>query len=279
AGGFSAGARQLGMPKAKVSQQVAALEAALGVRLLQRTTRIVRPTEAGRALFERAAALHTLVDEANQLAGAMQDGIVGRLRLSIPMSFGRAFLHAPLSAFLASHPRLDLELDVSDRSVDMWREEYDLAIRVGPVTQPDLVTRRLCQSRKRVVVAPSLWQTLGALDGPAALSTQPCLLYAHQHPKDTWLFRVQGEAYAVPVAGRIRSSDGDFLRTAAQQGLGFAWLPDFIVDDDIRAGQLVALFDDACDDVTDVHAVLPARQYVPTKVRALIAHLQQALSA
>ena len=276
-GGFSAAARALGISKANVSTQIASLEDSLGVRLLHRTTRVVRPTEAGQLLFERCEEVVRLVDDAGGLLSSIQEEVVGRLRISVPVSFGRSFLYEPIAAFIQRFPRLEVHVDVSDSAVDMLRGEYDVAIRVGPVTEPDLVMQKLCQTRRVVVAAPAFLSSLAPLASPIELREHACLLYAHQVPKDRWLFRGDRNTLEVPVSGRIRSSSGDLLATAACHGLGFAWLPDFIVADHLTAGRLVALFDDRCHEFADVQAVLPARKHLPIKVRELINHLRESL--
>ncbi|MCA9582800.1 MAG: LysR family transcriptional regulator [Myxococcales bacterium] len=278
-GGFTAAARVLGVSKANVSRQVSELESSLGVRLLQRTTRVVRPTEAGSFFFERCVEVVRLVQEAGGLLSSIQEEVVGRLRVSIPVSFGQAFLDDPIASFVQRFPRLDVEVDVSDRPVDLLQGDYDLAIRVGAVTQPDLVVRKICKTRRLVVGAPALVRRVGPVDSPEVLSTQPCLLYAHQVPKDKWLFRGDKGTLAVPVSGKMRSSSGDFLAAMACRGLGFAWLPDFIVAKYLADGRLESLFDDRCHDAMDVQAVLPARKHLPLKVREFIDHLHSRMAA
>lgn len=277
-GGFSAAARELRVSKASVSKQIAALEASLGVRLLHRTTRMVRVTEAGALFHDRCAEVVRLMNEAGDVLSAVQEDMVGLLRISIPTSFGRGFLDLPIAEFMTRFPRLSIEADVSDRPVDMLQGRYDLCIRIGVVNEGDLITRKLCKSRRLVVASPALLKKTGVIESPAALAHQPCLLYAHQFRRDKWIFADDHRAIEVAVSGRVRSSSGEFIATAACRGLGFAWLPDFIVAPYIANGQLVSLFDERCQLMSDVQAVWPSRKYMPTKVREFLKHLKAALS-
>lgn len=277
AGGFTAAAQELGVSKASVSKQVARLEEAVGLRLFQRTTRVVRLTDAGRLFHERCAEIVRLMDEAAGMLSSLQHEVRGRLRISVPASFGRAFLEEPLATFIARFPRLEVEVDVTDQQVDVLAEGYDLSIRVGAVTEPDLVTRRLCRSQRLVVAAPGLLVRVGPLGHPRQLTEQACLLYSHQVPRDSWRFRDADGALSVPVRGRIRSGSGELLATLAAKGLGFAWLPDFIVRDHLNSGALVSVLEDHCEQPTWVQAVLPARKFVPASVQQFLLHLQETL--
>jgi DNA-binding transcriptional LysR family regulator len=276
-GGFTAGARALGISKASVSKQVAALEQEMGVRLLHRTTRLVQPTEAGNLFYERCAEVVRLVSEARGLLSSIQEDVVGRLRVSIPVTFGRSFLRAPLMAFAARYDRVEVDIQMSDRPVDVIGDGYDVAIRVGPVMQPHLVTRKLCETRKVVVASPDLLRRCGPMTDPEGLRHQPCVLYSHQARPSRWSFQGARGVIHVPVNGRVRSNNGDLLLEAACAGLGFAWLPDFIVAEARSGGQLVTLFDEHCAERSAVQAVLPERKYMPPKVREMLRIVQAAL--
>lgn len=276
-GGFTAAATVLGQSKSHVSEQVSRLEAALGVRLLHRTTRVVRPTEAGEAFYERCAAMEELVGEARRTLDELQHQPVGRLRISVPVTFGRRFLQGPLIRYLARYPRIDASVDVSDRPVDLFREAFDVAIRVGPVAHPDLVVRKLGVSRRLVVAAPAYLAAHGAPESPEDLRRHACLLYAYQFDGDRWELTTPSGPRAVEVTGRVRSNNGDFLAEAARAGLGLAWLPDFVVRPYLQRGELVPLLEAHCQQRSPIHAVFPSRPHIPLKVRTLVEELQEAM--
>lgn len=276
-GGFTAASQALGTSKSHVSKQIRQLEAELGVRLLNRTTRVVRPTEAGELFYERCRQIAQLADQAGRELSSVQQEVMGRLRISVPLTFGRVFLHDALTRFIADFPRIEVVLDMSDRPVDLLREDFDLVVRVGEVTQPELVVRRLTESRRLVVAAPSLLKSVGRPEHPQDLSALPCLLYDHQVSRDRWIFDDGGRRQEVRVSGRLRCNNGDLLASAAARGLGFAWLPDFVVQSQLESGALVTVLEASCKESRAVQAVLPGRRHLPLKVKELIRYLQEGL--
>jgi len=276
-GGFTAAAQALGASKSHVSKQVQKLEADLGVQLLNRTTRVVRPTEAGELFYERCRQIVQLAEQAGQELSSVQQQVQGRLRISVPLTFGRAFLHDALTRYMADFPGIEAVVDMSDRSVDLVREQYDLVVRVGEITQQDLVVRKLTESRRLVVAAPALLEQVGRPKQPAELSNLPCLLYEHQVPRDRWVFDAEGRREEVRVFGRLRCNNGDLLASAAARGLGFAWLPDFVVQPLLESGALVRVLEANCKESRAVHAVLPGRRHLPLKIKELLRYLQEDL--
>ena len=277
-GGFSKAARSLGISKSKVSKEVAELEESLGVRLLSRTTRVVQATEAGELYYERCLEMLRVADEAQGILSSIQEEAVGRIRVSVPVSFGKKFLQNALVAYLKTFPRVHARIDMSDQRVDVLRDGFDLAIRVGPVDNPDLIVRRLMETRRVVVASPGYLAEWGAPSELEDLPRHECLLYEYQSTPEEWVFERDDARVAVKVSGRVRINNGDLLAEAASAGLGLAWLPDFIVKSQLESGELVVLLDSQCKETSTVNVVLPARKYVPLKVRELLRFLEEGLA-
>jgi DNA-binding transcriptional LysR family regulator len=274
-GGFGKAAAALGVSKSNVSKQIGRLEEQLGVRLLARTTRVVQPTEAGELFYERCIEMLRVSDEAQGVLSSLQEQAVGRLRISVPLSFGRAFLEKPLLRYLDGFPRVQADIEMSDRSSDVIREGLDIAIRVGPVHDDNLIVQRLCETRRIVVGSPAYLRANQAPLTPEELSSHQCLLYEYQQVPERWVFRRGGRRVEVAVSGRLRTNNGDFLAAAACAGHGLAYLPDFIVHDYVSSGQLVAVLESQCHETSVVNVVLPARKHVPVKVRELMRVLRE----
>ncbi len=278
-GGFGKAAAAQGVSKSYVSKQVAQLEESLGVRLLTRTTRSVHLTEAGELYYERCQEMLRSAKLAQDAVGSVQEEAVGRLHISVPVSFGRDFLHAPLIKYLERYPRIDAVLQMSDQQVDIVREGIDLAIRVGPVHSPDLVIHQLMETRRMVVASPAYLEKHGVPRAPEELRAHTCLLYEYQSSPGRWVFQRNGQRVEVQVAGRLIANNGDFLAEAACAGLGLAWLPDFVARKYLEATTLVPILDSQCKETSVVNAVLPARKHLPAKVRELIRILKEELQA
>lgn len=268
--GFSAAARALGLSKSAVSKQVSRLEAAVGARLLQRSTRRLALTEAGAALLARGrnvlAELEAAEADLGQLAGAPR----GRLRVSAPMSFAQRHLAPALPEWLAAHPGLELELDLTDRAVDLIGEGFDCAVRIGRLADSSLVARRLAPARRVACAAPAYLARHGAPRSPAALRGHACLDYTYLAEPGGWPFTVARRTRRVAVHGPLRSNNGEVLRDAALAGLGIVLLPTFLVGDDLRAGRLrPLLIEYECWDA-GVYAVYPPTRQMPPKLRAFV---------
>lgn len=280
-GGFSAAGRQLSLSKSAVSKAVARLEDHLGTRLINRTTRKLSLTEAGRSFYDGCRRMLNEAEAAERAVTHLADAPRGVLRLNAPMSFGVLHLSPCLGAFMGGYPELDIDLTLEDRRVDLIEEGYDLAVRIGVMPDSSLVARRLGPNPRVLCAAPAYLARRGAPQRPEALASHDCLLYHYQTSGDTWRLRkrdadAKGEGAgegetSVKVKGRLKVNNGDSLREAALAGRGIAHLPTFIVRDDVKAGRLVTLLDEY-DDVTDggVYAVYPASRNLSPKVRVFI---------
>ncbi|MEQ1566498.1 MAG: LysR family transcriptional regulator [Myxococcota bacterium] len=263
-GGFTAAARELGVPKSTVSRQVARLEDRLGVRLLHRTTRALRATEAGQAYFERCTRILSDVDDAESVVTQSHLRVRGTLRITGPLTFGQLYLGDVVAAFLVEHPEVRVELSLADRRADLIDEGYDLAIRVGQLDDSSLVARRLGPSTMVIVGSPAYLTRRGTPQVPADLRGHDCLNYEYSPP--TWRI---GDV-TVPVSGRLVSNNGDMLRAAAVAGLGLIYSPRFIVSQQLREGSLVRVLQDHIPTTGGIWALYPANRHLSAKVRAFV---------
>jgi DNA-binding transcriptional LysR family regulator len=269
AGGFTAAAEKLGLSRALVSKGVIELERTLGVRLLERTTRQVRPNEAGLAYAEKAARLLAELEEADLAVRALNDDPRGTLKLNAPLSFGMLHLKPVISAYLDSYPQVSLTVDLTDRFVDLIEEGYDLAIRIGKLPDSSLVARRLAPARIVLCAAPDYLARRGLPTKPEELAAHDCLIYGTQLREEWHLVGPAGEQ-RVRVAGRLASSNGDLLACAAADGLGIAMLPTFIVGAHLQTGTLQRILPDWSPPERAIYAIYPPNRHLAAKVRLFI---------
>lgn len=276
AGGFTAAAAALGITKSAVSKHIAALEGRLGARLLDRTTRKMRPTEVGLAFYDRCARILADIEDAELAVASLHTAPRGRLRVSAPMSFGTRHLAPLLAGVLARYPELEVDLVFNDRVVDLFDEGFDLAIRIADLADSGLVARRLAPARRVVCAAPSYWRKRGKPLLPGDLAGHECLLYTYLPNESEWRLFENGKVRSVHVTGRLRANNGDALREAAIGGRGVVLAPTFIVGEDLRRGALEAALGEFAGPPLSIYAVYPQNRYLTAKVRAFIDHLAAA---
>lgn len=269
AGGFSQAARRLGVSKSLLSRQVAHLEAELGVRLLQRTTRRLSPTEAGELYFQRAQRILLDLEEAASEVGQLQTAPRGKLRVSAPMSFGVLHLAPALPKFLQSCPELELELSLSDRFVDLIEEGIDVAVRIGRLSDSTLIARHVAPIRRVVCASPAYLARCGTPSHPSALASHAVLSHLGMGPAE-WRFTVDGKPETVRVQARLSAGNGEALRILALAGLGLVYLPTFFVGDDIRQGTLLPVLDSYVPQDSALYGVYPHSRHLSAKVRAFL---------
>lgn len=268
-GGFGRAGKSLGVSKSIVSRRIARLEEDLGTRLLSRTTRGVSPTEAGVEFKARGDRILSDLAEARESVAQQAGGVVGRLRLSMPLSFGIRHMAPVLGELARRHPRLELDVEASDRHVDLIAERFDAALRIGSLKDSSLVARRIAPIVGGVVGSPDYFARHGRPQSPLDLTRHECLLYTGTSSPD-WPFRVGKRWVTVRPSGRLRSDSGETLMEWAISGLGLALLPTFIVSDAIRSGKLEHLLWDYPMPEHGLYVVRPPGAYVPGKVRVLI---------
>lgn len=261
-GSFTRAARSLGVTKQTTSERLLKLEDRLGVRLLERTTRHLKVTEAGSQYYERCAAIASQIDEANAEVQRRQAEPVGLLRVSTPVLYGRRFLGPVVAEYMARHPKVRVELVLADRRVALIEEGFDLAIRVGGADDSSLTARKLDEGHVYYLASPAFLARHGQ-PSPRELSTLPCV---GQRPVESW--EVGGVASKIePV---LVVNDLEVACEVAEAGVGVARLPALVCRQAVRDGRLRVLFGAEPALVRAVHAVYPSRRHLTTKVRTFL---------
>jgi DNA-binding transcriptional LysR family regulator len=270
---FTAAAGALNISRTVASDRVMQLEARLGVKLLNRTTRRVSLTEAGLAYLERARLALATLEAAEEEASTLSARPRGVLRVNAPVTFGARHVAPAVASFLAAHPELGVELTLADRRVNLLEEQVDVAVRIGRLEDSSLMARRLAPCRSIVCAAPAYIAARGMPVHPADLAKHDCLSYAYAADGDLWRFEREGQQETVRVGSRIWSNNGEALAYAAIAGLGIALKPTFIVGEALRDGRLVPVLPGWTVPPLGVHAVWPPNRFLPFKTRAFIDHL------
>jgi DNA-binding transcriptional LysR family regulator len=272
-GGFTAAARTLGRTTSSVSKQIQSLEARLGVRLLHRTTRRVSLTEIGIAFRDRVQGVLVDLDEAEGAVAQLHEEPRGLLRVSVPTDFGRLRLADMLARFAMRHADIRLEVEFSDRFVDVVEEGFDIVVRIANLDDSTLVARRMGPCRRVICAAPAYLEANGHPAHPSELSSHSVIGYAYEQSRP-WRFRgTEEQGMTVTVDPRHRANNGEMIRSMLVNGLGIALLPTFLIGDDLLAGRLETLFMDRLEADTVIWAVTPHRKLLATKVRLMLDHL------
>ena len=278
-GSFTAVADELRVKQSTVSKWIAGLEDELGVRLLDRTTRAQRVTDAGLRLYEHAASLVTAYDNAVADVRQADPVLRGRIRMNLPVVFGRLFVVPQVAKFLRRHKEVEIEMFFSDRYVRLVDEGFDLAIRVG--VQPDSALRShaLGSSKRRLVASPGYLRAHPAPQTPRDLGKHQCLVHTAQGGGAVWTFACAGKTHRVSVRGRAMANNSEATLAMARGGLGICLLASWLVDADIRAGRLRPLLETYEPPPAPTRALTPPGRHNPPRVRALITHLREAFRA
>ena len=277
-GSFSAVAVQLGLARSVVTRQIAALEAHLGVKLMVRSTRRLALTSAGSSYLEKCRVILNLVDTAETDVAAERLAPRGNVRISLPLSFGLSHLGPLLLEFSQRYSEVSLEMDFSDRSVNLIGEAFDLTIRITSNLKPGDIARKISSRRLRVVAAPDYLARHGRPRHPSELINHQCLGYTLGAGATSWQFLVDGVATSFPIRCRITSNNGEVLTEAAARGLGITCHPDFIVDRYLADGRVEEILADFPAPELGVYAVLPTNRHVPHRIRVLIDFLAEKLA-
>lgn len=268
AGSLSEAARRLSLPKSTVSRKLADLEERLGERLVQRTTRKLGLTEAGRVLFERVMPAVSELVEAEQAVGGLRGEPRGLLRVAAPMSMG--FLGSTVAEYLSLCPEVTVEMVCSDRVVDLIEERFDVAIRAGTLGDSSLVARRLGTARSTLVAAPTYVKRHGMPQTPAELVDHACIAFGRGTAPHLWTLESVAERAEVRVNPRLVVNDWELVSEAVLAGLGIGWLPQLSCRNHIRNERLVAVLPDFCSPEIPVYAVYPTRRQLSPKVVAFV---------
>lgn len=273
AGSFSAAAQRLGVAKSVVSRRISMLEAHLGGNLINRTTRRLSLTEVGQGYYDRARRILDDVAEAEDAARSLQVELVGRIRLAGPMSFAHEHLSPAVAAFLAEHPRVEIELDLNDRHVDLVNEGFDLAVRIGVLQDSTMIARLLAPCHRVICASPAYLAKYGEPETVEDLETlnHRCLIYSNRPAAELWRFR-SGDNWRVArvTTQRLISNNAQALRDGAIEGLGLAILPTFLASAPIVRGVLKPVLGSYHLVEPSIYAVWPPGRQLSAKARALV---------
>lgn len=276
AGSLSGAACELGFSTAMVSKRVSRLERRLGVRLLARTTRKLHLTEEGKLFHERCLRILAEIDEFETAVSAKRAQPRGTLRVTAPASFGRLHVAPLIKDFIARYPELRIQLDLTERIVDVVEEGYDMAVRVAELDDSSLVARVLAPNRRIVCASPGYLKRYGAPRIPADLVHHNCLFVsAAGRRQDTWRLLGPNGPETVKVTGALECNNGEVIHRWALDGLGLALKSTWDVGESLRKGRLKALFTEHTPRGVKIYAVYPHRQFIPPKVRLFVDFLQK----
>lgn len=278
AGGFSAAGRRLGLSPAMVSNHIQELEARLGVRLLNRTTRRVSLTEVGQSYYDQCSRILAAIEEADQTAAALQTTPTGRLRLNGPNALG--YLLAPVvTEYLARYPQMQVEAVMTDRPLDLIEEGLDLGITMVPTPDSQLIGRRLSGYRHVLCATPDYLARYGTPRVPADLAGHNCLRHANYPFGDEWIFDGPTGEEIVSVRGNLVTNGSTLLRAAGVRGLGIVLAPRFLVAEELALGNVVTLLDAYALRRLQLEVVYPHRNRLSAKVRLFIDALVERLDS
>jgi DNA-binding transcriptional LysR family regulator len=267
---FAEAARRLGVPPNTLSRRVRQLEAGLDTRLMQRSTRKLTLTAAGSAFFERCApAVDGVLDAGKDLAGGSQIAS-GTVRIAAPADFLDFFKIEWVMQFLAQHPKVHLDFVLNDARADLIDEAIDVAFRGGPVSDQQLVYRRLMTQSFQLVASPAYLQTHGTPATLRDLGRHDCLTASGRPGQVTWTLHGPGGREEVKVSGRVRANSARILLRSCLVGLGVALLPGVLVDAHIHAGRLVPVLPNYGSEGANLNVILPSRQQIPAAVSAFV---------
>jgi DNA-binding transcriptional LysR family regulator len=271
-GSFARAAERLGLSTSAVSRQVSDLEAHLEARLLNRTTRRLSLTEAGQSFYERSVQLLADLEEAELALRAAAITPKGTLKLTCGVSFGERFIAPAIGEFAAQHRHVVFDLDLSDRAVDLVEEGFDMAIRIGSISQQgSLVSRRLGWTQIVCCASPAYLARHGTPRNPEELADRECLSYTLVPVPNEWRFEnAQGESHALHISPRHRANNGRMLAAMAAADLGVIIEPDFNVSPEVKSGALVQLLTDYSLPRAPIAAVYPSRRHLSAKVRTFV---------
>lgn len=274
-GSFTAAGKKLGLPTSTVSRRIGRLEAQLGARLLQRTTRKLSVTDAGRIYYQHSERALLALDEAKQAVTQMQATPKGSVRMTAPVEFQP--LVPVLADFLKRYPEVRVSLELSNRHVDVIKEGFDLAIRAGELRDSSLVAKQLATAHFVLVASPDYLKQHGTPTKIEELRDHDCILGIANGSQSTWRLCSKNKTVSIPVSGRMSLNHLGAALLAAEKGLGIAHLPRMRCGRSLKEGRVVELLPNSCPTMGKVSAVYPSREFMSPAVRALIDHLVEHL--
>lgn len=279
AGSISKAALHMGCGKSVVSRQLAKLEADLGARLIQRTTRRLTLTEVGEVVLMEAQQINRSLANVEQITGQFQQEVRGRLRVACPRPLGQRYLVPLITEFAQRYPLIEITLKVDDRLSDLVADQIDVAVRIAHLEDSTLVARKLADSSRVLVASPAYLARAGTPLEPADLAAHNCIIFVSGSTVwDTWSFTKNGEQYPVRATGSIRVNDGMALAAIACTGAGVTVLDRLLVAPELASGALVELLPDyRLNPGPAIYAVYPARKWLALNTTTFVEFLQERL--
>ncbi len=271
---FSAVAQQMGLARSAVTRQIAALERHLGTKLMVRSTRRLMLTSEGAAYLEKCRVILNLVEAAETEVAEKRQTPRGMIRISLPLTYGLMRVAPLLMEFARRYPEVQLDMDYTDRRVNLIEEAIDLSIRITARLGATEIARRIGTSQMSAVASPGYLAEHGTPRHPSELVHHECLSYTTTNEsKQTWSFDVKGVVTPFPIRARIHSNNGEALNDAVERGLGIALQPDFIIEKALQSGKVVTILADFALPELGIYAMLPSNRQVPHRVRVLMDYL------
>lgn len=274
-GSFAAVARQMDIARSAVTRKIASLESQMGIKLIARSTRRLSLTSAGAAYLEKCREILNLIEAAETEVAQERQVPRGTIRTSLPLIFGLRYLAPLLLEFGSRYPEIGLDMDYSDRRVNLIEEGIDLSVRITDHLGPQEVARRLSSSRMVVIASPDYLDRHGEPTHPAELAGHECLNYTLSG--SAWQFLVDGQSRSFAVHGRLQANNGDVLLAATTMGMGITCQPTFIAAEALAAGSVRQILGDFPMPELGIYAMLPGNRHVPHRVRMLIDFLASRL--
>lgn len=272
---FAEAARKLNLTTSVISKRIKDLEAYLGTALFHRTTRNVRLTETGYSYLDYVRKFLDELEEVEETIRHQTESPIGEIKLAAPLSFGIRYLGPALANYLHSYPEVSLRTFLSDRKIDLVSEGYDLAVRIGPLQDSSLISKKLVTCRRVICASPDYFAEYGRPNKPSDLAHHNCMRYADTIEGKTWPFLMDGKKKLQLVSGRFSSDNGDLLCEAAVASCGITYLPTFIAGKAIQNGELEVVLDEYEEKDFNIYVIYQNRQHLSSKIRTLIDSLER----
>lgn len=268
-GSFTAASKRLGISTAQVSRQISALENRLSTKLFYRTTRKVSLTEEGTVYYRHCRQIMDGLEEAERAISNLRDTPQGIVKLTAPVTYGEKYIMPLISNFMLSYPEVEVVVDLTNRQVDLVEGGYDLAIRLGKLSNSTMMAKRLANRTQFVCAAPEYLEKYGVPHSLSELRHHNCLVGNH----DYWRFQEAGKEKSVRVGGTLICNSGYGLLDATLKGIGLVQLPDYYVDEELKAGNLISVLDNYQEPKEGIWALYPNNRHLSPKVRMLVDYL------
>lgn len=278
-GSFTAVANESGLTQPTISKHIAGLESHYGLKLINRSTRQLHPTDIGMEFYERCCQILDEMEDMDSQLLEQQSLPTGKLRVNAPVTFSRLAILPLLWPFLKKYPELKFDMFMDDNYVDLVKEGIDIAIRIGPLTDSTLIAKKIGTMKRYTVASPDYIKEHGLPDSIEDLLNHNCLIYNLLTTRNEWYFHSGKDIKSVIVNGHFCTNNPDAIRGALLAGLGIGAAPDWLIEKDIEQGHLIELLPDYKPTSLDINAIYPQRRFLPAKVRLFIDYLETALNS